>query len=219
MTDAAGPTIGLVDYGMGNRRSVEKALEHLGARVLVSSDPAALASAAGLVVPGVGAFPSAMERLRALTLDEFLVARARDRVPILGICLGMHLAFEHSSELGGAEGLGLVPGAVRELAAGGQKLPQIGWNEVRWERHAPLLDGVRDTPVYYHVHSFVAVPDDAADVIGTAEYGERFASVVARESFVGVQFHPEKSSHDGLALLAGWLASCAVAPAAAASEA
>jgi glutamine amidotransferase len=221
MTDAARPSgmIGLVDYGMGNRRSVEKALEHLGARVLVSSDPAALADADGLVVPGVGAFPSAMERLRARALDELLVQRHGAGVPILGICLGMHLAFERSSELGGAEGLGLVPGVVRELAAGGLKLPQIGWNEVRWERHAPLLDGLRDAPVYYHVHSFVAVPDDPADVLGTAAYGERFASVVARGSFVGVQFHPEKSSHDGLALLAGWLAACGVVPAAAASEA
>ncbi len=203
--------IGLVDYGMGNRRSVEKALEHLGARVRVSSDPTALEPAHGLVVPGVGAFPSAMERLRALGLDAFLVDRARAGVPILGICLGMHLAFEHSSELGGADGLGLIPGNVRELSAADLKLPQIGWNEVRWVRGAPFPDGVRDAPVYYHVHSFVAVPDDPADVLGTAEYGERFASVVARGSFVGVQFHPEKSSHDGLALLAGWLAACETA--------
>jgi glutamine amidotransferase len=194
---------------MGNRRSVEKALEHIGADVLVSSDPAALDAAAGLVVPGVGAFPSAMERLRALGLDEFLALRAAADVPLLGICLGMHLAFERSSELGGAAGLGIVPGEVRGLAADGLKLPQIGWNEVRWERRvAPLLDGVRDAPVYYHVHSFVAVPADPRDVLGTAEYGERFASVVAHGSFVGVQFHPEKSSHDGLRLLANWVAAC-----------
>jgi imidazole glycerol-phosphate synthase subunit HisH len=198
--------IGLVDYGMGNRRSVEKALEHVGARVLVSSDPVALRAARGLVVPGVGGFPAAMERLRALGLDELVIERAAVGVPVLGICLGMHLAFERSSELGGAEGLGLVPGEVRELAADGLKLPQIGWNEVRWERRAPLLDGLREDPVYYHVHSFIAVPDDPADVLGSAEYGERFASMVARGSFVGVQFHPEKSSHDGLALLANWVA-------------
>jgi imidazole glycerol-phosphate synthase subunit HisH len=201
--------IGVVDYGMGNRRSVEKALEHVGADVLVSSDPAALEAATGLVVPGVGAFPSAMERLRALGLDTFLVERASAAVPLLGICLGMHLAFERSSELGGAAGLAIVPGAVRELAANGLKLPQIGWNEVRWERRdEPILDGVRDAPVYYHVHSFVAVPADPHDVLGTAEYGERFASVVAHDSFVGVQFHPEKSSDDGLRLLSNWVASC-----------
>jgi len=200
--------IGLVDYGMGNRRSVEKALEHVGAPVLVSSDPDALRQCSGLVVPGVGAFPTAMARLRALSLDSFLVERAAAGTPLLGICLGMHLAFDRSSELGGAEGLGIVPGTVRGLVADGLKLPQIGWNEVRWERRdAPVLEGVRDAPVYYHVHSFVAVPDDERDVLGTAEYGERFASVVSRGSFLGVQFHPEKSSHDGLALLAGWVAS------------
>ena len=199
--------IGLVDYGMGNRRSVEKALEHVGARVLVSAEPGALRECSGLVVPGVGAFPTAMEQLRALSLDRFLIERAAAGVPLLGICLGMHLAFERSSEQGGAEGLGIVPGVVRGLDARGLKLPQIGWNEVRWERRdAPVLDGVRDAPVYYHVHSFVAVPDDEGDVLGTAEYGERFASVVSRGSFLGVQFHPEKSSHDGLALLERWVA-------------
>jgi glutamine amidotransferase len=200
--------IGLVDYGMGNRRSVEKALEHVGARVLVSSDPAALRGCRGLVLPGVGAFPTAMERLRALALDGLLVERAAAGVPLLGICLGMHLAFEHSSEQGGARGLGIVPGIVRELDAHGQKLPQIGWNEVRWERRdLAALDGAAPAPVYYHVHSFVAVPRDPHDVVGTAEYGERFASVVAHGSFLGVQFHPEKSSHDGLALLERWVAS------------
>ena len=199
--------IGLVDYGMGNRRSVEKALEHVGARVLVSGDPDELRACSGLVVPGVGAFPTAMERLRGLSLDGFLVERVAARVPLLGICLGMHLAFDRSSELGGAEGLGIVPGTVRELVADGLKLPQIGWNEVRWERRdAPVLEGTREDPVYYHVHSFVAVPDEEPDVLGTAEYGERFASVVSRGSFLGVQFHPEKSSHDGLALLKRWVA-------------
>ena len=198
--------IGLVDYGMGNRRSVEKALEHVGASVLVSSDPTALQGAQGLVVPGVGAFPRAMERLRELGLDGFLTARAGAGVPLLGICLGMHLFFERSTELGGSEGLGIIPGEVRALAAGGLKTPQIGWNEVRWERSAPALEGLGEAAVFYHVHSFVAVPADGADVLGSAEYGERFASVVARGPFLGVQFHPEKSSHDGLRLLANWVA-------------
>jgi glutamine amidotransferase len=197
--------IGLVDYGMGNRRSVEKALEHVGASVLVSSDPAALAGAQALVVPGVGAFPKAMERLHALGLDDFLIERAGAGVPLLGICLGMHLFFERSSELGGSEGLGIIAGEVRALQAGELKTPQIGWNEVRWERAAPALAGLGEAAAFYHVHSFVAVPTDAADVLGTAVYGERFASVVAHGPFLGVQFHPEKSSHDGLALLANWI--------------
>ena len=201
--------IGLVDYGMGNRRSVEKALEHVGASVLVSSDPAALVHARALVVPGVGAFPRAMERLRALGLDSFLIERASAGVPLLGICLGMHLFFERSSELGGSEGLGIVPGEVRLLAAGDLKTPQIGWNEVRWERPAEVLDGLGEHAAFYHVHSFVAVPADPADVLGSAEYGERFTSLVAHGSFLGAQFHPEKSSHDGLRLLANWVARCA----------
>jgi glutamine amidotransferase len=198
--------IGLVDYGMGNRRSVEKALEHVGASVLVSSDPAALAAADALVLPGVGAFPKAMERLRALGLDGFLIERAAAGVPLLGICLGMHLFFDRSSELGGSEGLGVVAGSVRMLETGELKSPQIGWNEVRWTRPAPVLDGLGDAAAFYHVHSFVAVPEDPSDVLGSAEYGERFAAVVSHGSLLGVQFHPEKSSHDGLRLLANWVA-------------
>ena len=198
--------IGLVDYGMGNRRSVEKALEHVGAAVLVSSDPEALAGADGLVVPGVGAFPRAMERLRGLGLDRFLIERAGAGVPLLGICLGMHVFFERSTELGGSEGMGVVPGEVRLLAAGDLKTPQIGWNEVRWERPAAVLEGLGEGAAFYHVHSFVAVPADGADVLGSAEYGERFASVVTHGSFLGAQFHPEKCSHDGLRLLANWVA-------------
>lgn len=198
--------IGLVDYGMGNRRSVEKALEHVGASVLVSSDPTVLAAADALVVPGVGAFPKAMERLRALGLDEFLTRRASDGVPLLGICLGMHLVFERSTEMGGSEGMGIVPGEVRMLDTAGLKAPQIGWNEVRWERPAGVLDGLGEAATFYHVHSFVAVPAEESDVLGRAEYGERFASVVEHGSFLGVQFHPEKSSHDGLRLLANWIA-------------
>ena len=200
--------IGLVDYGMGNRRSVEKALEHVGASVLISSEPAALADARALVVPGVGAFPKAMERLRALELDRFLIERAQAEVPLLGICLGMHLFFERSSEQGGAEGMAIVPGEVRALDAGALKTPQIGWNEVHWERGGGLLDGLGEPSFFYHVHSFVAVPADPGDVLGNAEYGERFASVVTHGSFLGVQFHPEKSSHDGLRLLANWVARC-----------
>jgi glutamine amidotransferase len=118
----------------------------------------------------------------------------------------MHLFFERSTELGGSEGLATVPGEVRMLDTGSLKAPQIGWNEVRWERPAAVLDGLADAAAFYHVHSFVAVPAQREDVLGTAEYGERFASVVTHGSFLGVQFHPEKSSHDGLRLLANWVA-------------
>ena len=131
--------IAVVDYGMGNRRSVEKALEHVGARVLVSSDLVRLRAAAGLVVPGVGAFPRAMGNLRELGLDELLRERVAAGTPVLGICLGMELAFDYSTEQGGSAGLGIVPGEVRTLQPGPLKLPHIGWNEVRFiKAQSPL---------------------------------------------------------------------------------
>ena len=210
----AGPLVGLLDYGMGNGRSVEKALEHVGARALRSSDPAELSAAAGLIVPGVGAFPQAMRNLAERGLDQLIRERVAVGVPVLGICLGMQLAFERSSELGGAEGLGIVPGIVRELRSGDGKLPHIGWNEVTFERESPLLDDLPQRCAFYHVHSFVAEVAEAGDVLGTAEYGERFATAVAHGSFHGVQFHPEKSSLHGLRLLASFTAICARAVAA-----
>ncbi|HEX3512291.1 MAG TPA: imidazole glycerol phosphate synthase subunit HisH [Solirubrobacteraceae bacterium] len=205
--------IAVVDYGMGNRRSVEKALAHVGASARVSGDPERLLAADGLVVPGVGAFPRAMANLRERGLDELLRERIGAGVPVLGICLGMQLAFERSSELGGAEGLGLVPGEVTALEpAGGEKLPHIGWNEVEFaDLGSPLLAGVPARCAFYHVHSFAARPAERADVLGEADYGGRFATAVARGSFYGVQFHPEKSSAAGLRMLSNFVQVCAAA--------
>ena len=204
--------IAVVDYGMGNRRSVEKALEHVGARAIVSSEPAALRAAAGLVVPGVGAFPRAMERLRELGLDELLRERLAAGTPVLGICLGMQLAFERSSEQGGSEGLGVLAGEVRPLEARGLKLPHIGWSEVRFANPgSPLLPDLPSRCAFYHVHSYAPVPANAEDVLGTAEYGATFATAVERGSFYGVQFHPEKSSAAGLRLLANFARICVAA--------
>jgi glutamine amidotransferase len=201
--------IAVVDYGMGNRRSVEKALEHVGASATVSGDPARLRAASGLVVPGVGAFPRAMERLRELELDELLRERVAGGTPVLGICLGMQLAFEHSSEQGGAQGLGILAGEVRPLQAGSLKLPHIGWNEVRFtDAGSRLLAGLPPSCAFYHVHSFAPVPAHSGDVLGTAEYGAPFTSAVERGSFYGVQFHPEKSSAAGLRLLANFARIC-----------
>jgi glutamine amidotransferase len=201
--------IAVVDYGMGNRRSVEKALEHAGARAIVSSEPARLREVAGLVVPGVGAFPRAMQRLRELGLDELLRERVAAGTPVLGICLGMQLAFERSSEQGGSEGLGVLAGEVRPLEADGLKLPHIGWSEVRFTNaRSRLLADLPARCAFYHVHSFAPVPADAEDVLGIAEYGSPFATAVERESFYGVQFHPEKSSAAGLRLLANFASIC-----------
>jgi imidazole glycerol-phosphate synthase subunit HisH len=204
--------IAVVDYGMGNRRSVEKALEHVGARASVSSDPAALRAAAGLVVPGVGAFPRAMDNLGELGLDELIRERVAQGTPVLGICLGMELAFEYSTEQGGSAGLGIIPGEVRRLEAGSLKLPHIGWNEVRFSKpQSPLIENLPLECAFYHVHSFAPVPAQEQDVLGTAEYGTPFVSAVERGSFYGVQFHPEKSSAAGLRMLANFAAICATA--------
>ena len=201
--------IAVVDYGMGNRRSVEKALLHVGAHANVTSDAAELRAADGLVVPGVGAFPRAMESLRSLGLDDLLRERVEAGTPVLGICLGMQLAFERSTELGGAPGLGLVPGEVRPLSAGELKLPHIGWNEVAFvARRSELISGIPMRCAFYHVHSFSPVPSFPEDVLGSATYGAPFVTAVQRGSFYGVQFHPEKSSAAGMRLLANFARLC-----------
>jgi len=207
-------TVAIVDYGMGNRRSVEKALERVGARVVLTGDHDALMAADGLVVPGVGAFPAAMARLRAAGLDELIVRRAQAGTPVLGVCLGMQLLFERSAELGGDEGLGLLPGEVVALRPQppALKVPHIGWNVVTMTRESPLTDGLPERCAFYHVHSFVARPGEDADVLGRGDYGGAFVSMVARDPIYGVQFHPEKSSTHGLALLRNFTAICARTP-------
>jgi imidazole glycerol-phosphate synthase subunit HisH len=193
--------VALVDYGMGNRRSVEKALEHVGAAVVRTADRGVIAAADAIVVPGVGAFPEAMRRLGTLRLDGLIRDRADAGVPVLGICLGMQLLFESSTEHEGAAGLGLLAGTVTRLAAPGLKIPHIGWNKVSFSRPSMLTEGLGGAAAFYHVHTFACRPADDADVVGRGEYGEPFVSVVERGNVMGVQFHPEKSSLDGLALL------------------
>jgi len=210
--------IAVLDYGMGNRRSVEKALEHVGVRAIVTREHSELRAAAGLIVPGVGAFPRAMANLRDLGLDELLRERFQAGTPILGVCLGMQLAFDSSTELGGAAGLGIVPGEVHALQAGALKLPHIGWNEVRFAKpDSPLVADLPESCAFYHVHTFVTAPANEADVLGIAEYGQPFVSAVEHANFYGVQFHPEKSSAAGLRLLANFAHICiqATAPLAA----
>jgi glutamine amidotransferase len=194
---------------MGNRRSVQKALEHVGANAMITRDREEVLSASGLVVPGVGAFPMAMRNLRALGLGELIRSRAADGVPILGICLGMQVLFERSVELEETRGLGLLAGSVTPLKGGGLRIPHIGWNEVLFERPSRLTEGLPPGGCpFYHVHSLAPRPADAADVVGRAEYGERFVTMVERESIFGVQFHPEKSSAHGLRLLANFVGVC-----------
>jgi len=201
-------SIAILNYGMGNLRSVEKALERVGAEVVVTADPQAAGAADGVILPGVGAFPAAMRRLRELELDALVAERLGAGTPVLGICLGLQLLFERSTEHGGADGLGLVPGEVTALEAPGLKVPHIGWESVRWERSSELIDGLADQTPFYFVHSFGVRPADSADLLGSAEWGERFTCAIARPPLYGVQFHPEKSSAAGLRLLANFTRIC-----------
>jgi len=204
--------IAILDYGMGNLRSVEKALEHVGATATITSEATTVREADGVILPGVGAFPRAMERVRELSLDELVRERHEAGVPILGICLGLQLLFDSTTELGGAEGLGLLAGPVAELDAGELKVPHIGWSPVQWERESRLVEGIPSETPFYFVHSFAPQPG-AADLLGTAVYGARFACAAERDNVFGVQFHPEKSSAAGLRLLSNFAGVCSAVPA------
>lgn len=206
--------IAVLDYGMGNLRSVEKALEHVGVTATITNDAGEVRAADGLILPGVGAFPRAMERIRELGLDELIAERRDEGVPILGICLGLQLLFESSTELGGATGLELLDGPVAELEAEGLKVPHIGWEPVRWERDSRLTDGIPSETPFYFVHSLAPRPS-GEELLGTAVYGERFACAAERDNIFGVQFHPEKSSSAGLRLLSNFAGVCAKSPTAA----
>ncbi len=185
---------------MGNLRSVEKALEKVGADVEVTRDPGAVRRADAMVLPGVGAFGDAMDNLRKRGLVEVIREEAAAGKPFLGICLGLDLVFEESEEHGLHEGLGLLPGRV-ELLPTKLKVPHIGWNQVRIEKESPLLADVEDGTFFYFVHSYAVVPDREADILCTTEYGCRFVSAVEHENIAAFQFHPEKSSAPGLSIL------------------
>jgi glutamine amidotransferase len=202
------PRLAILDYGMGNLRSAEKAFEHVGARAEITREHDAVRAADGVVLPGVGAFPKAMAAVRELGLDDLLRERRDAGVPILGICLGMQLLYEASDEHGGAEGIGLLAGRIEALDAPGLKVPHIGWNPVAWTRPSEIADGLPDPCAFYHVHSFANPAIDGPEVVGVATYGRAFVSVVAAENVYGTQFHPEKSGPDGLALLRNFATRC-----------
>ncbi|MFM8792348.1 MAG: imidazole glycerol phosphate synthase subunit HisH [Solirubrobacterales bacterium] len=204
MTSARRPTVALLDYGMGNLHSVGKALEVAGAQVVTTAEPEVVERSDAVVLPGVGAFPKAMERLGGLQLDTAIVSAVERDRPLLGICLGLQLLFESSDEQGGAEGLGILPGKVVRLAGDGLKVPHIGWARVDWTFEGQLRDGIADGEAFYFVHSFVPIPGEA-DLLATASYGTEFACAAGRDRVFGVQFHPEKSSGAGLRLLSNFV--------------
>ena len=200
--------IAILDYGMGNLRSVEKAVERAGGAAEITADRAGAEAADGVILPGVGAFPRAMERIREIGLDELVAGRIEAGVPVLGICLGLQLLFESSVENEGGSGLALLSGVVAPLEANGYKVPHIGWSPVRWEHESELTAGLGEETPFYFVHSFAPRPATERDVLGTAAYGERFTCAVARPPLYGVQFHPEKSSSAGLGLLRNFISIC-----------
>jgi imidazole glycerol-phosphate synthase subunit HisH len=209
-----GPSrIAILDYGSGNLRSVEKALERVGAEATITGAPELATEADGLILPGVGAFARAMQRVRELEFDRLIAERVAAGTPVLGICLGFQLLFESSTELGGARGLGLLEGEVTALDAPGLKTPHIGWEPVSWSGPSELTAGIADQTPFYFVHSFAPRPSDASDLLGSAVHGERFCCAAARSPIYGVQFHPEKSSTAGLRLLGNFAAICASVPA------
>jgi glutamine amidotransferase len=193
--------IAILDYGMGNLRSAEKALEHVGAEAEITRHHGRVRAADGVVLPGVGAFPKAMEEVRRLGYDELLRELVDEQRPVLGICLGMQLLFESTTEHGGGQGIGLLQGPVEGLSANGLKVPHIGWNPVSWRGESDLIAGLAGPTAFYHVHSFAPRPRQADHVLGVATYGSEFVSAVASPPVFGVQFHPEKSGPDGLRLL------------------
>jgi glutamine amidotransferase len=202
---AGSPRIAVIDYRMGNLRSVAKGFEHAGVgNVEITDSLERVRSADAIVLPGVGAFRDASANLRASGLHDVVVERVAEGTPFLGICLGMQLLADIGLEDGEWEGLGIVPGTCDRLPAG-VKIPHMGWNTVDYPRRSPLFEGVPEGSAFYFVHSYQLVPTDPNVVVGETEYGIRFASAIQRgENVFAVQFHPEKSSTLGLALLANF---------------
>ncbi len=196
--------IAIVDYKMGNLRSVEKGFEHAGVSdVRVTGDPAVIEAADGIVLPGVGAFRDAAANLRESGVEPIIRHRVGAGTPFLGICLGLQLLADIGYEDGEWAGLGLVPGTCERLAPG-VKIPHIGWNTVEYPRDCALFDGIPESTAFYFVHSYRIVPRESDVIIGSTEYGERFCSAVQKGSLFAVQFHPEKSSTMGLKLLSNF---------------
>jgi len=201
--------IAVIDYGSGNLRSVQKALESLGFEAVITGDRAKIASSSGIILPGVGAFDSAVLELRQKKLDSVIIEQIGCDKPFLGLCLGMQLLLE-SSEEGTQKGLGIIKGTVKKFSFAGLtldpmtpiKVPQMGWNNIKFAKHSsPIMKGVADGAMMYFVHSYYCEPVEKAAVLATTDYGITFASAIEKENLYAFQFHPEKSSKDGLKLL------------------
>ena len=196
--------IAIVDYGVGNIRSVERALIEVGAEARLTADPAVLASADGIVLPGVGAFAPALAKLNERGLGRRIVELAGEGKPVMGVCLGYQLLFEESTEHGRHQGLGLLPGRVVEVSSS-ERLPVIGWCRTVQTSASPLWDGIADRSYFYYVHSFT--PEGSSERIGSSDHSP--AAAARKGNVMGTQFHPEKSGADGLRVYANFVALCA----------
>jgi glutamine amidotransferase len=195
--------VAIIDYGVGNLRSVEKAFATNGCAAVVSADENVLRQADRLVLPGVGAFGACMEALAARGFDRLVRERVAAGTPLLGVCVGMQMLFEESEEFGASRGLGFLRGRVRRFP-NDLVVPQVGWNQVRQQNSNLLFAGIKDSAFFYFVHSYYCQPAETEVIAGETDYGVAYASVVARENLFGVQFHPEKSQQDGLQMLANF---------------
>jgi imidazole glycerol-phosphate synthase subunit HisH len=204
------PLVAVLDYGIGNLRSAQKALQKVGADARLTTDAGLVADAAGVVLPGVGAFGRCMEAMADAGLIDVARAAAASGRPFLGICVGLQMLYEGSEESPAARGLGILPGMIRSLPEG-VKRPQMQWNQLRVRRPSPMLAGLPADPWVYFVHSFA--PDDAEHAVATCSYGGEVVAAVARDNVWGCQFHPEKSAANGLAILDNFRRACVGTPA------
>ncbi len=198
-------SIAIIDYGVGNLRSVEKAFTSQGIDAVVTSDEQILRTADKLVLPGVGAFAACMDGLRKHNFDRLVIEAAQSGKPIIGLCVGLQMMFDEGHEFGIHKGLGLLPGKVVRFPEG-IHVPHIGWNQVEFKQDHPIFRGLPENPFFYFVHSYYCVPDDPTCILGETDYGQTYASICGRDNIVGVQFHPEKSQGMGLHLLKNFAA-------------
>lgn len=196
--------IAIIDYGMGNLRSVEKGFERVGCKVVVTNDPQTIKNADSIVLPGVGAFRDAMNNLENLGLIEPILEFIDSKKPYLGICLGLHLLFTESEEFGRTKGLDIIKGKVRKFEDPSLKIPHMGWNQVKFKiqsEKCKIIKDIPDTAYFYFVHSYYVEPEDKNIIVATTDYGIEFPSLIWKDNIYATQFHPEKSQKVGLALL------------------
>ena len=201
--------IAIIDYDAGNIKSVEKAIQFLGEEAVITRDPQMLLSADGVILPGVGAFGDAMERIRGYELEPVIHKIVEQKTPFLGICLGLQLMFERSDETPGVKGLSLLPGEILRIPDQGElKIPHIGWNSLSFPKKSRLFQGIEEDSYVYFVHSYYLKAQNGDDVAATTEYGTLIHAAVEHENIFACQFHPEKSSEVGLHILKNFIGIC-----------